>query len=57
MSILPTRIECRGQSFSFAGRDCFYVSDATFNGTAWTALANINGFLCLVEVRVSISEI
>lgn len=60
--ILPTEIKCKGKEFevnvpySFHKVTGVYISNASFNSKSkiWTALANINGMLVLVEVGVSI---
>lgn len=58
--ILPETVPCRGKEFlyqlphSFTRVAGIYVCDATYNkrDQRWTALANINGMLVLVEVKI-----
>lgn len=54
--ILPTKLE--GYKNKYILPDIYLITDPSFNSeiNKWTALANVAGILCLIELKVSIKE-
>jgi len=49
----PTQSDLDAVKGSIDKKGIAYITAPRWNGTQWTCLANVNGTLCLVEVKVT----